>query len=145
MKITIAKPLEVEIKFVRVVANFRYVGDDDDDDVPSDFPLLKGDTWEATIDLETGRILDWPEGEERKLFTKVYDEGSYYLLDADQNIVMARENNYVPHCVIPGEYGDYIKMTIGGGGIIANWNPDLEGRDAEEMSEIFDTQTGYFA
>ncbi len=41
---------------------------------------------------------------------KVRDEGVYSLLNADKDLILQREG-YVPS-FIPGEFGDYIRMTI---------------------------------
>jgi hypothetical protein len=37
------------------------------------------------------------------------------------------EQNYVPHGLIPGEYGDYVSLKINEQGIITNWpkHPDI--------------------
>jgi hypothetical protein len=95
--------------------------------LPTDFPLLKGKTWKAQVDIDTGRIMGWPAGEEREMFVKVCDAGVYTLLDSDWNTVAVKDG-YVPHGVVPGEYGDYVHLKINGEGVITNWpeNPDVK-------------------
>ena len=69
--------------------------------------------WFLTIDLDNMKILDWPEGVSARVFYKVCDDGTYYLLDCDKNIV-AERNCYVPEILsyIENGYGDYIDMFI---------------------------------
>jgi len=135
MKITITEKREVEIKAVRIEAPFRHIGDDEDSDVPNDFPLLKGKVWHATIDLDTHKIRDWPLGQMRSLYTKVCDAGSYYLLDENEKVVTSINQDYVPNNLIPGEWGDYIEMIIEGDGTISNWSGIADFSDFEEREE----------
>jgi len=85
-------------------------------------PLLVGGAWKAMVDIDTGLIDNWPKGEERRLQAKVCDQGSYYLYDADSNVVGSIENDYIPNDLIPGEYGDYIDLKINADGVITNWH-----------------------
>lgn len=117
MKTTVNRPVEIEITHVRIEVAVRY----DDEDIPYDFPLRDGDMWRGTVNIDTGEIKDWPIGASGRLSMKVCDEGSYYLLGPTGEVVGKRENNYVPHGVVPGEYGDYIKLEINDRGIITNW------------------------
>lgn len=114
----------VEVKFVRIVVEVRY----DDEDIPYDFPFRTGDTWDVTVELETGKILDWP-GPAAEVCMKVCDCGSYYLLDEQKSTIAKIENDYVPHGVVPGEYGDYIDLKIASDGTIENWNKEFEFSD----------------
>lgn len=117
MKITINRPVEIEVKYVRLVVPVNY----GDEDMPNDFPGRdEDDYWTAEIDVDTGRIENWP-GLAHQLFMKVCDEGSYYLLDAAKNEVAKLEDHGVPHGVIPGEDGDYIELKIEHDGTIKNW------------------------
>lgn len=98
----------------------------DDEDVPFDFPLRKGDTLSLWVDMATGEIADWPKDQDMDLCMKVCDEGSYRLIDEKGIPIAIIESNYVPHGVVPGKYGDYVDFKIKGG-IITNWpkNPDV--------------------
>ena len=123
MKVKILVPKDVDIKFVRVEVAVRY----DDEQIPYDFPLRNGDMWKATIDIDDGRILDWQDGKSGRLYLKVVDEGSYYLIDDEGNEVLSIEEYYVPNKLLPGKYGDYIDLNIDEKGFITNWykNPSI--------------------
>lgn len=130
MKLSVMKRGEVEMEAaaIRCVLNIEY----GDEDMPTDFPHRKHETWDVTIDIETGQIRDWPNGHEPyDLYMKVTDGGSYYLLDKDGRQLAVLENEYVPDC-IPGEYGDYIDFKIDGSGRITNWS-----LDADDVVESF--------
>ena len=125
MRFTVTKPVEIQVSFVRIAVAVRY----EDEDMPFDFPGRIGDMWSVTVDIETGKILDWPEGVKHELYMKVCDEGSYYLLDSDMEAVGQIEQDYVPHGVVPGKYGDYIEMDIRSDGTIGNWPKRLDVSD----------------
>jgi hypothetical protein len=117
MKATIKKPADIEIAAVNIQVAVRY----GDEDMPFDFPHRKDDMWDITVDIDTGRIRDWPADRAEDVYMKVCDCGSYYLLDAAGKRVGFIENDYVPHGVVPGEYGDYIDLQINEDGVITNW------------------------
>ena len=102
-------------------------GSADDEDAPA-MPFASNlERWRPLIELETGRIIDWPEGVTASVHYKVCDDGHYSLLDAAQNTIITHDG-YVPPIMYPGGngYGDYIIMDIGPDGVIANWRVDLE-------------------
>lgn len=131
MKLTIMKPTEITATHIRIVAPDYYGGED----MPLDFPMRRkvkksdpdrfqgGDccgVWDVVIDIDTGIIAGWPKmGKKSELHLKVTDSGHYELLDGKK--LLSSVDDYVPSCV-PGEYGDYIIMTIDGEGRIENWN-----------------------
>lgn len=121
MKATINK--EVEVKYLRVHIPVRY----DEEDIPKDFPLRVEndkdgyDWWDATIDVDTAKILNWPQGVTGEMFMKVCDEGSYFLLDEAGETIKEIIEDYVPNNLLPGEYGDYVSLVINEEGIITNW------------------------
>lgn len=117
MKATIKVEKEIEIDSIRVSLPVRY----EEEDIPNNFPLRKGDMWCAQIDLDTGAIRGWPKGQSGELSMKVCDEGTYTLLDKCGGAVSCIEQNYVPHGVVPGKYGDYVELIINADGIITNW------------------------
>lgn len=117
MKVTIPTTQEVDITHVYIVVAVRY----EEEDIPNDFPFRKGDVWSPTIELSTGKIVDWPSGVSADFSMKICDQGSYFLLDEKGKTILSIENNYVPNSLIPGEFGDYIKMTIDENGVITNW------------------------
>lgn len=92
-----------------------------DEDMPSNFPHRYKDLWCVAINADTGQIRNWPAGVEHKLHMKVTDGGTYTLLDDDGAEISHIEQDYVPHGVIPGDYGDYVILDIGPDGVIRNW------------------------
>lgn len=127
MKVTIKVEKEVDIKTVLLQVNPRYIGDGDDDDISPSFPGLATGILTLEIDVDTGVVHGWPEGQEHSAYMKVCDAGSYYLKDREGSIVARIDQDYAPNRLIPGEYGDYIDLSIGGDGKVAKWpvNPDL--------------------
>lgn len=126
---------EVEVKWCVIDIEPRYVGDNEDDDLPTDFPLLNEakTQWRAKVDIDSGQIEGWPKGDAREMHVKVCDAGLYSLLDAEGK-ELARLDGYVPHGVVPGSYGDYVILSIDESGRITNWpkSPDV--------SEFFEDQ-----
>lgn len=129
MKMNVLTPGVVEVKTVRINVPNRY----GDEDIPLDFPGLNSTGTMLTMewDIDTGKIKDWPEGRAEHMHLKVTDEGCYELLAPDGSTLMSR-NNYVPHCVVPGEYGDYIIMDIGADGVIQNYRPKPDEFEGDE-------------
>ena len=122
MKIEIKTTTEAEVSHVRIVAPVNY----EEEEIPNNFPFRIGDTWAAVIELETGKIEGWPEGRPERMHLTVKDGGTYVLLSPDGHVVASQENDYVPHCVIPGKYGDTIELDIDATGKIINWGtPNL--------------------
>lgn len=86
-------------------------------------PFRKGDDWCPTIDLNTGRVLEWPEGTTANIHYKVCDAGEYWLED-ENGKRWKWDDHYVPDyllCVEDNGYGDYIILKIDGGGFIQGW------------------------
>lgn len=131
-KITINRPVEVEAVYLRAICGVRYWDDGtvngftDDEDAPT-IPFASKDNWAPLIDIDTGCVVDWPEGTTASVHYKVCDEGRYELLDAGCNVITAIDG-YVPRIMCPKEsgHGDYVIMDIGADGRIANWRIDLE-------------------
>lgn len=135
MKVTVKIEKEVEISTVIIDIAPRHIGDAEDDDMPTDFPLLNEEktAWFAHVNIDTGEIAGWPAGDARKMHVKVCDAGTYTLMDVEGNEV-AKFDGYVPHGVVPGSYGDYVELDINELGVITNWpkHPDI--------SEFFDEE-----
>lgn len=117
MKTKVKVETEINVHAIRICVPVRY----EEDDIPNDFPLRRGDVWEAVVEMDSGKIQDWPQGKSGRLAMKVCDEGVYTLLGAAGNELAKREQNYVPHGVVPGKYGDYIQLDINADGIVTNW------------------------
>lgn len=113
---------QVNIKAVTINISPRYIGDSDDDDLPTDFPLLNENktAWKASVDVDTGEIGSWPIGDSREMHVKVCDAGFYQLID-DTGDVVAEKDGYVPD-IVPNDHGDYIVLKINENGIIENWD-----------------------
>lgn len=131
MKARIAQ--EVDVKYLAIDVQPRYWEDADvngveesDDDPKIPLKRASGD-WELVIDLETGKISDWPEGITANVHYKVCDAGTYSLLDKDGLVVRRLEEVYVPKMLCPKEdgYGDYIIMDINVDGTIDGFEADL--------------------
>lgn len=123
MKKTVKMEKVIEISAVGIVVPVNY----EEEDIPNDFPMRNGDTWKATVDIDTGVIEGWPIGKTGRLHMKVCDGGTYSLIGSAGEVLAVRNQEYVPHGVIPGEYGDYIDLQIDATGKITNWpkNPDV--------------------
>jgi hypothetical protein len=140
MSITIelTQVISKEVKYLKAECGVRYWEDGEVNGVEDTdgelIPLRVGDTWCPIIDLATGVIEDWPEGTTADVHYKVCDDGRYFLLDPEKNVIREIEG-YVPKIMAPGGsgHGDYVIMTIGPDGKIVNWSVDLEGfkEDAE--------------
>lgn len=88
--------------------------------MPNDFPGRRGESVKMVIDIDTGVIQGWPAGRVEEVSMKVCDGGTYILLDAEGKRVAVRED-YVPNNLVPGEYGDYVELSIDATGRIKNW------------------------
>jgi len=125
MKTEVYVKQEVDIRYVKVSLPVRY----DEEDIPNDFPLRKGNIWEATINIETGQIKEWPKGKTGDMHMKVCDEGYYTLIDDQGEEIASIEEDYVPNGLIPPAdgYGDYIHFVINEYGFVTNWykEPDI--------------------
>ncbi|MCK5609097.1 hypothetical protein KAR91_44895 [Candidatus Pacearchaeota archaeon] len=116
MKIEIPATKEVDIKYITIEIAVRY----EEEDIPNDAPMRHGDMWKASVDIDTGKIDKWPQGQTLDLYMKVCDEGMYRLFDTDWN-ELACVDGYVPHGIVPGSYGDYVELKINEFGVITNW------------------------
>ncbi len=125
MKFTVKKPGEIDIKYVSI--GFPVDAEDIEENNLTDLIDPSQPNWlEFRVDIETGKIQDFrgDPDESYDIYVKVVDQGTYQLIDAAGSIVSELAQDYVPHGVVPGEYGDYINLEIHGGkAIITNW-PD---------------------
>ena len=134
MKVEAQITHEFDVAAIKVSAQVRYWEDgkvnDSADEDGLQIPLRNGDCWEPIIDLDTGRIRNWPDGVEADVHYKVCDAGVYSLIDEDGRVLATRDG-YVPDILSTAGsgYGDYIIMEIGGDGVIADWRPDIDPED----------------
>jgi hypothetical protein len=131
-----AKYFEAEAG-VRYWEDARVNGIEDDDG--SRIPCRVGDAWCPTIELATGQIVGWPSGATADIHYKVCDDGRYWLLDADGKRIAERDG-YVPSaflCHGDNGYGDYIILTIGPDGRIADYeSPDIRSEEWRELPAL---------
>jgi hypothetical protein len=134
MEIEIIIRKKVEVKYLQVDARPRYWEDADvngERDENGDLiPCREGDSWRPLIELETGTIVNWPQGTKARIHYKVCDQGVYRLLDEEKSVVSGtRYGDYVPDILCPFErgHGDYIIMNVNDNGVIEKWkcNEDL--------------------
>ncbi len=133
MKIKIKIEKEVEIKYCQLRAGVRYWEDSEVNGVEDTdgilIPCRVGELWCPQINVDTGVIVNWEQGKTAKVHYKVCDAGSYYLQDEYGEDVLSIEEDYVPNKLIPGEYGDYIIMSIDENGKIAEWETPADFSD----------------
>lgn len=83
--------------------------------------------WCPVIDVNEGKVLDWPEGFILNTNFKICDQGVYVYSNYDetQQIVSTDcELYYVPKWLddIDDGFGDYMYITINGDGTIKDWD-----------------------
>ena len=127
-----------KVKEIHVKAGVRYWEDAIINEVADELgeltPCRDGDNWCPIIDVETGIIKNWVSGTYADIHLKVCDECAFKLVGENGETIYECEDGYVPQILCPNGngYGDYIIMTIDGGGLIQNWNPtfsDIEDED----------------
>lgn len=117
MKVTVYKPVELEIHTVRIEVELH-------DDVSENLPkhLFNDDGGlDLLIEVDTGKVVSWQGSEPVNIYDKVCDNGVYTLFGSGGLEVGKIDNYYVPNNLIPGEYGDYIDLEISADGIVTNW------------------------
>ncbi len=117
--------------------------------------------WIPTINVRTGRIINWEQGKEAKINYKVIDAAQYILhtflgrkfpsinneFQYKNSSVMAvygLQGAYVPDWFdLNGDgYGDYIQLTIDKNGYIKNWSKNRFSKLTDQ--QIFDKVMKYF-
>lgn len=139
MKVNLTIPREVDIKTLHVLAGVRYwedatVNDEEDTDGQL-IPFRDGQLWKPVIDIETGKIQNWPKGVKADVHYKVADCCGWELKDDKGETVLSAEDGYVPETLSPKErgYGDYIIMEIDVNGYIQDWEFSID--DFAEIAE----------
>ena len=116
---------EARVEYLKIDIPVHY----GEEDIPKDFPLRQSagnsqcDRWIAIIHIESGHIINWPANKKGRIHLKVCDEGSYYLLDTDFQVISSIKNQYVPNQLIPPRdgFGDMVCLDINEKGDITNW------------------------
>ena len=137
MKALIKKQVEVDMKLLKVDAGVRYWEDATvngvEDETGELIPFKEGDRWVPVIDIESGKVLNWPIGTIANIHYKVCDDGIYTLEDVNGIDVVVLDG-YVPGTLSPVQdgYGDYIIMNIDGEGNIEYWKFKLNDYTQED-------------
>lgn len=119
MKVTVYKPVELEIHTVRIEVELH-------DDVSEILPkhLFNDDgELDLLIEVDTGKVVSWQGNEPVSIHDNIRNNGVYTLLDKQGKKVARLDNYYIPHDLIPGKRGEYIHIDISEDGIVKNW-PD---------------------
>ena len=156
MKVNIKVAKEVELDKILVKAGARYwqdceysedngetwveaIHDDDETNeefkkhipfvIKEDIGYRTNDYWNLTIDVNTGKVKDWPKNFCIRTHFKVCDDGLYQVLDTEGNIVWDSIKSgyyYVPDFLAIGDegYGDYMYLEIDGNGNIKDWKSE---------------------
>lgn len=134
MKVELKIKKEYDLQLMQVCAEVRYWDDAivngrkcSENGGGKELPFVEGDCWRPLIELEKGKIRNWPEGTTADLHFKICDMCAWSVMDGELNTVYYQDWNYVPKILCPEEngYGDYIIMKIDENGIIQKWNTDL--------------------
>jgi hypothetical protein len=91
-------------------------------------PFRTAGLWVPTIDMDAGRVINWPQGTTADIHYKVCDAGEYRIKCADGR-VLKYNGDYVPDgllCMGDRGYGDYIILKINEDGIIQDWQPTVD-------------------
>lgn len=136
VKLKIEKEFDVE--YLQVNAGVRYWEDatvnDEEDEAGDLIPCRVGDRWKPIININTGIIENWEKGKVAKIHYKICDDGIYYLLDKEKEIVIERDSYVIDSLAINDKgYGDYIIMNVNEDGLIEDW-------DASGLAEDFETE-----
>ena len=85
MKFDITVIKTFDVKYLAVNAEVRYWEDASVNGVEDQdgtlIPCRHGDSWRPTIEIDTGKIINWPNGTTANIHYKVCAAGSYALLD----------------------------------------------------------------
>lgn len=120
MKVTVYKPVELEIYTVRIEVELH-------DDVSERLPkhLFNDDgELDLLIEVDTGKVISWKGNEPVSIHDNIRNNGVYTLFDKCGGKVASLDNYYIPHDLIPGKRGEYIHIDISADGVITNW-PDV--------------------
>ena len=96
-------------------------------------PFRDGAVWKPTINLQTGKVVDWPKGTFARFHYKACDQGEYWLVDKDKVKLAKWNGSYVPDsflCFGANGYGDYIVFSVDTDGLIKDYKqPKIDTED----------------
>lgn len=95
--------------------------------------------WQIEIDIDEMKVINWPDDISALIHYKVCDDGTYYLLDKEKNI-LEEKNCYVPSILsyIDEGWGDYIIMAIDKGGKLIGFPNELKD---DLLQKLIDTKS----
>lgn len=125
---------------LRVDAQVRYWEDAIVNGVQSEesdhVPFVNGEMWTPRIDLNEGKVIDWPQGTVAQFHFKVCDAGEYFLATDDGEFKWG--GYYVPNeflCHGDNGYGDYIIFNVDEDGSIMNYRkPEFDASDWKKVT-----------
>lgn len=138
MKFCVKRKVELDAKFLAVDAGVRYWEDSSINGVEDTdgtlVPFRDGERWVPVINIDSGKIENWPEGTTAEIHYKICDDGIYTLKDEGGEEIAKIENEYVPRMLNTESSpdGDYIIMSILRDGTIENFKADLDAFENEE-------------
>lgn len=131
MKIKLKIEKEYDVKYLQAKVGARYWEDavvNGVEDVDGDLiPFHHGDYWCPLIELETGKVHDWPIGTVADIHYKSCDNNYFALLDKNMNVIKELVGSSVINmmCPLKAGHGDYVIMGIDSDGIIRGFKADL--------------------
>ena len=97
-------------------------------DLASDIDYCGDKTICLKVDINTGKVLNWPKGVSRDFNNiKLVDTGTYQIRN-ERNEIIAGYKGYVPECLQVDEngFGDYLQFWINEDGYIDDWEFNQE-------------------
>ena len=137
MKTKITQQVEVDLTHLRLKCQVRYWEDatvSGAEDIDGTLiPFRVGDLWCPVIEIDTGQIVDWPQGTVAHVHYKVCDAGVYELCAGEE--VLLTEDGYVPEIlnVSKESYGDYVVLEIDENGKIKHWPDEHDISDFQDQ------------
>lgn len=117
MKQKVMIETEIEVDVIHMELPVRY----EEEDIPNDFPHRTEKTLSLHVKVDTGELLFWDKTfPPANVEMKVCDEGVYQLYGPNGELIKKLDGDYVPHGLVPGEFGDYVHLHIVDG-MIQNW------------------------
>ena len=129
MIVEIIKIQEVDIKTLHVKAKPSYwisakINGVEDTEYGDNIPCKVGECWCPIIDIDTGQILNWKKGVIADIDYKIIDNFSYNICDYNDEIIISKENAYVPDtfAITDNSHWGYIHIHVDENGIISDWD-----------------------
>ena len=119
----------IDIAYLQISAGVRHWEDsilNDIEDSLGKMPCIKDDCWCPIIEVDTGVIINWEQGNTAEVHYKVCDRGYYKFLDAEMKLIRTSQM-YPPEILSLKDPGwcDYIILDIDENGKIKHWEPEL--------------------